>query len=200
MKIKYILFCCCLLFAVALILNGCSNNRTNDSELSKPTLSTTSNNAVSPTVLTNIPEEIDKVDINYLKSLGIVIRGNYDLWEYKAGRLVKLLGYKYDYATIYRTKIKLPKDFNSIVNKVEIGKFLFEKNKQSKGYGFDFSNYMGKELFLFDAQVTKDNIKSGYILILFDAEKMVGAWHDESNENNDVNTLLSGGVIITRSN
>jgi hypothetical protein len=154
---------------------GCStNSRNNPAEATTNSKSTPEATAVSGTD----------------KSSSIENKGNLlQIQSDTAAKFIESFGYKVMINSGVAVGIKLPGDFNYKKDSIEIGKLLYERNQLSKKYSLDFSDYMGKKIYLLEYKMLYNDISKGYMVMLFDNEKMVGAWVDESNEQ-DMNILM----------
>ncbi|MEG1254970.1 DUF4830 domain-containing protein [Clostridium sp.] len=72
--------------------------------------------------------------------------------------------------------IILPKSFDEIVNEIEIGRLLEERNKLSSEEGYDFSKYLGKEVMLLGLRLDTGNDKIQEVIGIIYNEEVVGFW------------------------
>ncbi|MDF2524297.1 MAG: hypothetical protein K0R31_1938 [Clostridiales bacterium] len=80
-------------------------------------------------------------------------------------------------------EIKLPNDFNTVENGVNVGEILKKRNELSKQNNLDFSIYMGQRVKMYTAQIDTGEPKSNYDVVLFISDnKVVGYWADEGRK------------------
>lgn len=108
-----------------------------------------------------------------------------------ANMFIEKLGYKIVMNSGVGMGIRLPKDFTVKKGETEIGKFLYEKNEQSKNFELDFSKYMGKSIYLLGHEITKNDIREGFIIMFFSNDNMIGAWIDQNKEEYDLKVITN---------
>lgn len=74
--------------------------------------------------------------------------------------------------------IVLPHSFGEDICESEIGSFLNERNELSKINGFDFSDYLGKEVYLYTCSSEWDD---DLILLVYQGT-IIGAWKDSTRK------------------
>ena len=174
-------------FVISFFVSGCSNN--SDVKESKPAISTNEvdDNKTTKTEDTSKynPEEVAKEKAN---SAVVPKEINTDV----VVKFVKSLGYKVQTNSIGCYWTVLPKDFNEVRNDFEIGKFLNERNQKSIKYGFDFSQYMGKNVAYVTLALEKYDKDTGELIAFLSDDKIVGVWtFDYSDIKNSDHMLLT---------
>lgn len=106
-------------------------------------------------------------------------------------KFVESLGYKVRMNSLGGYWTILPKDFNEIRNGFDIGNFLKERNENSKKYGFDFSQYMGKEITYVTCGMKKEGNSAGDLIAFLYDGKIVGVWTFDSNNKDSDHILLT---------
>ena len=99
-----------------------------------------------------------------------------------AENYVKKINYKVAPNSGANLTMRLPNTFEDKYKEYEIGEFLKKKNEESKKNGFDFKEYMGKEVMLIMyASDTQDKD----LFLLISEGKVVGAWKGEQKMDPD---------------
>lgn len=82
--------------------------------------------------------------------------------------------------------IQLPDSFTKVINGIKIGEALKDRNERSKKEAsLDFSQYLGKKVYLFTATVTEGKSVRKDIVILSWGDKVIGAWSDPEGQANE---------------
>jgi len=173
-------------FVLSVLVSGCSNNSV--AKEPKPVMSTNKvdENTIIRTEETTkyneeeVAKEKDKSSVVQKEILTDVI-----------GKYVESLGCKIQMNSIGSYWTVLPKDFNEIKNGFEIGNFLKERNQKSINNGFDFSQYMGKEIAYVTCGLEKGGYSAGELIAFLSDGKIVGVWTFEGNNENSDHILLT---------
>jgi len=167
---------------------GCSDNSIKNE--SKPAISTNAgdeNTATGTEETSNYnPEEVAKEKAN---SAVVPKKINSDV----VVKFVESIGYKVQINSIGCYWTVLPKDFNEIRDGFEIGKFLKERNQKSIEYGFDISQYMGKNVAYVTLGLEKFDKDAGELIAFLSDDKIVGVWtyDDKGDINNNDHMVLT---------
>lgn|GEM_PF-1755939 len=88
-------------------------------------------------------------------------------------------------------KIQLPNSFNAVINEVEIGELLKEKNELSKRNELDFSKYLGQKVSImtWGLDVTANFPNGSDVFFLLYDDNIVGVWF-EPNKYGEKNMTL----------
>ncbi len=107
-----------------------------------------------------------------------------------AERFVEQQGYQIMMNSGANYDLQLPGSFDQVINGVNIGDLLNERNEISKQNGLDFSSYLGQPVTLITYGVESEQKEATNIDLIMDSNQVVGFWIDDHGEPPDFNVIM----------
>ncbi len=116
-------------------------------------------------------------------------KNRYQKLQNTAIKFIERKGYKIIVNSGVAMQFILPQNFTEKNGEMEIGQFFYEKNEQSKKMGSDFSKELGRRVYLFGYEISKNDVREGFIFILFNDDNLIASWIDQSKEQSDLKII-----------